>query len=199
MTKSFSTVKKLLGAFSDTCGQLLFGSSKIIKKYEDRVNLYKFFDKKIEWTTLLYRASQNDFEAEKFLENCQDVTNTLVVCKTEYGKVIGGYTPLCWRRTGRQEYYGEHNKEIFVFSLTNNDKFFLQYNCYAMKSAPGLGPTFGNTSGLDLTICDKANTVRNSGANVNSAFRNDKYVKGNPFYWEKFSGSKEENFLVQEW
>lgn len=59
MKKSFSSIKKFLGVFSDNNGSLLFGNSKVIKKYEERSNIMGFFTKNIAWTTLLYQASTN--------------------------------------------------------------------------------------------------------------------------------------------
>jgi hypothetical protein len=66
MKKSFSTTKKLLNLLTVGGASHIFGGSKIIKKYEERVNLTNFFDRKIKETSLLYRASENDFEVDKF-------------------------------------------------------------------------------------------------------------------------------------
>ena len=86
-----------------------------------------------------------------------------------------------------------------MFSLTNNDKFRLLPNCYATKCSNKGGPTFGNTAGLDLTICDKANIYGGSMSSVNSAYHNDKYTRGNHDSYEQFSGTKTINFLLKEW
>ena len=66
MKRSFSTIKKLLNSLTESGAFQNFGGSKIIKKYEERVNLTKFFDRKIKETKLLYRASENNFEVDKF-------------------------------------------------------------------------------------------------------------------------------------
>lgn len=47
---------------------------------------------------LLYRASENKFSMEKFYEKCSNIHNTLIVMKTEFDKIIGGYTPLTWKK-----------------------------------------------------------------------------------------------------
>ena len=41
---------------------------------------------------LVYEASNHNFEAYKF-GNASSNTNILVIAKTEFGKVIGGYFP----------------------------------------------------------------------------------------------------------
>ena len=46
--------------------------------------------------TLLYRASENDFSALKFHEKCDNIPNTMLLVRTEFDKVIGGFTPLAW-------------------------------------------------------------------------------------------------------
>jgi ATP-dependent RNA circularization protein (DNA/RNA ligase family) len=71
-------------------------SSKIIERNSDHVkNLLGFFDKtdKIVNLELLYRASDNDYDAVKFHQKCDQIPHTLVIAKTEHKKIIGGYTP----------------------------------------------------------------------------------------------------------
>jgi hypothetical protein len=55
-----------------------------------------FFKKDIALLKLLYRASDNYFSVRKFHEKCNGVSNTILFVKTEFGKKIGGYTPLKW-------------------------------------------------------------------------------------------------------
>lgn len=47
---------------------------------------------------LLYRASENKFSMEKFYEKCSNIPHTLILVKTEFNKIIGGYTPLIWKQ-----------------------------------------------------------------------------------------------------
>ena len=48
---------------------------------------------------LLFRASDHNFEAAKFHQNCDKIPNTLTIAKTEFGKIIGGFTTLEWEAT----------------------------------------------------------------------------------------------------
>lgn len=45
---------------------------------------------------LVFRASEHNFLARAFHERCDKIGDTLVLIRTEYGKIIGGYTPLTW-------------------------------------------------------------------------------------------------------
>lgn len=48
---------------------------------------------------MLYRASDNDFSVIRFHQYCDGEPNTIVFVKTEFNKVIGGFTPIPWRST----------------------------------------------------------------------------------------------------
>jgi hypothetical protein len=43
---------------------------------------------------LLFKASEHEFSVKKFYEICENVSETVIVCKTNKDKIIGGYTPL---------------------------------------------------------------------------------------------------------
>ena len=43
---------------------------------------------------LLFKASEHEFSMNKFYEICGNVGETVMVCKTNKDKIIGGYTPL---------------------------------------------------------------------------------------------------------
>ena len=48
---------------------------------------------------LLYRATRDGFAAKKFHEKCDNQGATLVIAKTSFDKIIGGYTTLPWQST----------------------------------------------------------------------------------------------------
>jgi hypothetical protein len=58
-----------------------------------------FESKNITDATLLYRASEHEFSVKEFHRLCDGETNTLVLVKTEFNKIIGGFTPIPWRST----------------------------------------------------------------------------------------------------
>jgi len=45
---------------------------------------------------LIYRASQDGFEAAKFHARCDNKPNTLIIIKSTNGNVFGGYTEQTW-------------------------------------------------------------------------------------------------------
>ena len=42
----------------------------------------------------MYKASEYQFSIKKYYELCGKVSNTVIVCKINKDKIIGGYTPL---------------------------------------------------------------------------------------------------------
>ena len=69
-----------------------------------------FFDRKIKGFKLLYRASQNEFSVAKFYNKCSNIPNTLILIKTEFNKIIGGFTPLCWKLGTKEENFPDPTK-----------------------------------------------------------------------------------------
>lgn len=45
---------------------------------------------------MIYKASSANFSCEKFHQKCDGLRNTLVMAKTEFGKVIGLWCPFKW-------------------------------------------------------------------------------------------------------
>ena len=49
---------------------------------------------------LLFRASEHGFSAKEFHRWCDGKAPTLVVVRTNFGKTLGGYTPVPWKSVG---------------------------------------------------------------------------------------------------
>lgn len=47
----------------------------------------------------MFRASENNFSVKEFHKLCDGIPNTLTLVKTEFNKVIGGFTPIPWKST----------------------------------------------------------------------------------------------------
>ena len=60
---------------------------------------------------------------KKFHEKCDGVADTLVLVETEFGKKIGGYTPVKW--SSKDNWVSDKKFKSFLFSLTEGDKFTL--------------------------------------------------------------------------
>ena len=44
----------------------------------------------------IFRASEHNFQASKFHEYCDNKDDTLVIIRTEFGKIIGGFSHYPW-------------------------------------------------------------------------------------------------------
>ena len=73
--------------------------------------------------SLLYRASEDSFEASAFHEKCDDKGPTLTIarCK-ENGTIFGGFTNISWKALEIGKVV-EGNGESFIFTIKNNKDF----------------------------------------------------------------------------
>ena len=94
---------------------------------------------------LLYKATRDGFSHLNFKEKCLGKSNTLVVVLTEFNKIVGGFTPLQWKRpvNGSHEYAKDESKNTFLFSLNLEKKYKLNKPGYAICNSKELGPIFG--------------------------------------------------------
>ncbi len=95
-----------------------------------------------------------------------------MVLKTNYDKVIGGFTPLKWDlpKLENHEYLLDKTLKTFLFSVTLKEKYELLENKkdFAICNASQMGPIFG--SGSDLEIMSDANKVYNNYGEVGASF-----------------------------
>jgi hypothetical protein len=170
--------------------------SSIVKTTEEIDTIKSFFEpKKIKFIHFLYLASENSFSANQFHGKCDHIPNTLTVCETEFGKKIGGFTPLVWCSNGK--YRRDESGQSFVFSLSNKDKFPLHQSVNAIYDDHGYGPTFGN--GHDLHIASIGNGHCGNYAKINTNYMCNKYTKDEVGSYQRFSGSSTHQFKVKEW
>jgi hypothetical protein len=100
-----------------------------IEQFEDLMTLCEFsVDQK--WT-LVYRASKDGFDANKFHAKCDDKPNLLAIIKSDNGNVFGGFTEQSWSL----KYGSKSDKNAFIFSLINLDNKPLKMKCINSKKA----------------------------------------------------------------
>jgi hypothetical protein len=131
----------------------ILGSTKIEKfKIDSVILLYGCQIKKLmtlcefpidqKWN-LIYKASQDGFEASSFHSKCDSKPNTLVLIKSEIGNIFGGYTEQSW--SDNNVYKSDSN--AFIFSLINRLNKPVKINCSNIYEAIYChnkeGPTFG--------------------------------------------------------
>jgi len=139
-------------------------------QFNDLISLCEFpIDQK--WT-LIYRASQDGFEASSFHDKCDDKPNTLVVIKSTNGNVFGGYTEQSWTGSGFKT-----DPNAFIFSLINEDSEPLKIKCdrpdEAIYCSTEYGPNFGDS---DIDISSESN-LKTCCSNVSSSYLHPDFLE----------------------
>lgn len=90
----------------------------------------------------MYRASENYFSIKEFHNKCDNIPHTVTLLENEYGKILGGYTPLIWN-TGKKNWSPDKEGKSFMFSVTLGEKYKLNLPQFAIANNPERGPIFG--------------------------------------------------------
>lgn len=89
---------------------------------------------------LIFSAKDYNFDSFYFHEICrQDITNTLIIIKTENNEIIGGFTFASWEANTLLNY----DDKAFVFNLNQKQKFRISNPSCAINSRINEGPIFG--------------------------------------------------------
>eukprot|EP01084_Bolivina_argentea_P103946 186168_1 len=102
-------------------------------------NIYKF--------NLLYRASENEYLANKFHELCDGYGPTITIIKSNYGHIFGGYTIKKW--TSNTGYVKDENAFLFLIrSSDSSQKCPILFELtgdpeWAVRHQNNRGPKFG--------------------------------------------------------
>ena len=92
---------------------------------------------------LIYKASQDEFEASNFHSKCDNKPITLVIIKSQNGNVFGGYTEQDWSNNDPLSVNVDNpDQNAFIFSLINKENRPLKINC-----SPNQGIRCNNTKG----------------------------------------------------
>ena len=117
----------------------------------------------------------------------------MTILETEYGKVIGGYTPLAWNST-KKHWAADKSMTSFIFSADLREKFTLNLAQFAIACNPEKGPIFGC---CDICIVDNSN-VEKSNAEFPISYNNFKYAR-NPESSQAFTGHVKGRFTIKDW
>ncbi len=105
---------------------------------------------------LLYRASEDGFTAKAFHEKCDENKRVLIIIKSDFNHVFGGYSAKGWNPMNPGYSY---DSDAFLYSHINNDEEPCLVKCsmpdYAIYYDSNLGPVFG--AGMDLMVSNKSN------------------------------------------
>ena len=74
--------------------------SSLVEGKEENLFLGKLFEhRNISHAHLLFRASEHEFSIKEFHKLCDGESNTMVIVRTEFNKIIGGFTSIPWKST----------------------------------------------------------------------------------------------------
>ena len=119
---------------------------------------------------LLYRASEHECCFYKFHELCDGQGATVTIIETNFGNIIGGYTPIPWSSKNVRM---KRDGTSFLFLLRKGESSCTKVECpkiwnfldqgrasaeFEVVHSPDDGPCFGG--GSDLYIKDKCNVCR---------------------------------------
>lgn len=164
--------------------------SKIV---HDVSAIHRLFETKVSSLKLLFRASEHSFSIKDFHKKCDGQAGTVTIIETEFGKVIGGYTPIAWS-SAKKQWAADKSLKSFIFSLNMREKFSLNLAQFAIANNPDKGPIFGC---CDICIVDASNKER-SNAEFPISYNNGKYIRS-PESSFAFSGHPKGQFLIKEW
>jgi len=142
--------------------------------------------------SLIYRASQDGFEAAKFHAKCDDKPNTFIIVKSQNGNVFGGYTEKSWSGDGFK-----NDSNAFIFSLINKINRPLKIksdSCDSIICDAYSGSCFGWTG--DLCISSNIEGVHKNYSNFGCCYPHPDFKYGSNEAKSFLGGS--EYFQVSE-
>ena len=152
---------------------------------------------------LLYRGSENNFDANKFHELCDGKGPTLILVRSEKQKLFGGYSKTLWHSNNTFS----KGSGSFLFSLSQQTKHELIQGRegYAIRGGKGNGPIFGGYSNGDRDLrishsCNQQNNGEKSFSNLGNSYclpnnMTVDSIEANTY----LSGSNNEFFKVEEY
>ena len=150
--------------------------SLIISNHSEQKQLLSLceFSSNQKWN-LIYRASQDGFEAFSFHTKCDNKLNTLIIIKSTNGNVFGGYTEQTWNQSWSGNVTFKADPNSFIFSLINkkNKPIKMKWSKNnGIFCSISYGPTFG---GYDIIIADKSNINTKSHSNLGHSYIHPDY------------------------
>ncbi len=125
---------------------------------------------------LLFRASENGFTAKDFHNQCDNNGQTIIIIKSNFGNIFGGYTKIPWKSS---EYAWKCDLQAFLFIIYSNNKLY-ENKCplifeikkeetkYSVCHSTAFGPSFGSGRDLVIAINGNNNSVSPSSYNYGS-------------------------------
>jgi len=108
---------------------------------------------------LIYKASIHGFGASTFHSKCDNKGPNIVIMRTNFNKIIGGFTPLSWvTPINSGLFYKDSSGRTFLFSYSLQRKYELKsIEELAICCNKSYGPIFGNYDLLTVDNSDRYN------------------------------------------
>jgi hypothetical protein len=134
-------------------------------------------------SNLLYKASRDGWFANVFHERCDDKGATLVIAKSEYGNIFGGFSKMDWggKHISFKGFITDPN--AFLFSLTDGQGrepvvLKLKSPSSAMQNDFRAGPCYGAGSDLRLNLNEQTVQCNPRSYLIPSTHRQDTFLAG---------------------
>jgi hypothetical protein len=148
-------------------------------------------NKAVKCARILYRGSDHDFCSQKFHSSCVLKTNLLVLIRSSYKKIFGGYTgSIPYPSTTNASVYSGN---AFLFSLDYKEIYSNDGNGKILFGI-GKGPQFGNDLGHEVLTVGVECSRKYSGINKEPGFN---FGKRN--IRKIVSDGKSDRFRVEEY
>lgn len=165
-----------------------------IVSYNQMIELFELCEFRFsnKWK-LIYRASDDGFDANDFHFKCDFKQNTLIIIKTSNGNIFGGYTTQDWSGTG---YKGDMYAFLFSYKNMNNKPIKMKCSdpAFAISCHKQTGPCFG--AGHDLFIASDSNKNHSSYSNLCHSYKHPEFAY-NSFEAKTFL-AESYNFVITE-
>jgi len=144
--------------------------SRLISDEEDKTFIKLLLEshlKKNEGLSLLFRATRDGFKVSDFHQFCDDKPRTLVIIKSNFGNIFGGFANHPWKSSNQGKYV--EDPDAFLFSLTYHTKHKqIKNNEFALFLSKNYGPVFGK--GYDLCVKDDCNKKANNYSRLGNSY-----------------------------
>ena len=116
---------------------------------------------------LIFSAKEYDFDSFYFHDLCgKELSNTLILIKTENNDIIGGFTFASWEPNSLLAY----DDKAFIFNLNKKQKFRISNPSSAINSRINEGPIFGIydviINGNKMSIQEKMESYGDNDLNI---------------------------------
>ena len=148
MNKTIPTTWLTLNQTSTIIGNAQYGEIQRLMEWIERK------EQKFCKLSLIYRGSRDGFTTQTFHSQCDYLSPTISLIRSDRNKIFGGYTEQTWNYSGTYK----RDDEAFLFSFSNNEKYPIQSPRFAISTRGSSLVNYGHNG--DIYISNDCNTNR---------------------------------------